>query len=420
MQTDTQVAIMGAGITGTLTACLLADAGLDVVLVDPHGEPMHGASLRNEGKIHLGFTYVGTANPATARLMIEGARVFHDTLDEVCGRLPDDSGYTDRVIYLVDPHSQFPGDELWRRSLVVAGMLEDVARYAPTLARWARTAPAKSAAASAGALAPIRRLPPALAGRLTGQARVADAWETAERAVAPGPVARHLRDAARQRALPCVKACVQRVTGQARGWRLDLDDGSSLRADVVVNCSWESRALLDAGMKARPGPVSIRYKRALFGSGLRSLTRLAPSTRILGRYGDITPYGNGEAYLSWYPAGLAGLSDDGRPPIPSPEDADSFITRTLAGLGLENTILEQPTARWEVAGGYVVAHGSGDIDHPDSPLHDRSQPDARLLAPGYVTVDTGKYSLGPLMARRAAALVRERALSPFPESKPSR
>ena len=103
----------------------------------------------------------------------------------------------------------------------------------------------------------------------------------------------------------------------------------------------------------------------------------APSTRIIGPFGDITPYGNGQAYLTWYPAGLAGLSDDGIPPTPALMDREALIAETLAGLGVDRSILEEPHASWEVAGGYIVAHGYGDIVDAQSPLHDRSCPGAR-------------------------------------------
>jgi hypothetical protein len=87
------------------------------------------------------------------------------------------------------------------------------------------------------------------------------------------------------------------------------------------------------------------------------------------------------------------------------------VEGTLHGLGLPPGLLDDPTGTWELGGGYVVAYGSGDIDTKDSPLHSRDRAGARELRPGFVSVDTGKYTLGPLMARRAAELV-ERRLSP--------
>jgi hypothetical protein len=198
------------------------------------------------------------------------------------------------------------------------------------------------------------------------------------------------------------------VTPRTAGWRVSLADGNSLAADAVVNALWESRPAIDAQVGESQPPVSIRYKYALFGTGLERLINVAPSTRILGRFGDVTPYRNGSGYLSWYPAGLAAASDDGSAPVVAPSTHDVLVAGTLSGLGLPAAMLEPGSARWETHGGFIVAQGYGDIDRVESPLHDRHCPAARELRPGYVSIDTGKYSLGPLMALRAASLVCRR------------
>jgi hypothetical protein len=82
---------------------------------------------------------------------------------------------------------------------------------------------------------------------------------------------------------------------------------------------------------------------------------------------------------------------------------DALATATLAGLGLAPNFLQSGT--WEVKGGYVVAPGSGDIDEPRSLLHRRDRAGARELSPGFVSVDTGKYTLGPMLASHAIRLI---------------
>jgi hypothetical protein len=185
------------------------------------------------------------------------------------------------------------------------------------------------------------------------------------------------------------------------GWLVGLADDRSLGCAVVVNCLWENRVIIDRQVRPSDEPTSIRYKRALFGSNVRSLASVASSTRVLGPYGDIAIYGNGDAYLSWYPAGLAARSDDGVPPPVPPTDPQTVTDATLAGLGLPRTLTTEVGASWELQGGFVVAWGRGDIDEAGSPLHERHRPGVHEVAPGFLSVDTGKYTLAPLLAGRA-------------------
>jgi len=392
---DCQVAILGGGISGCLTACLLSDEGYDVRLVDRNAQLMSAASRWNEGKIHLGFTYTGRASLETARLMIEGAAEFENVIEQVTGVTPPDDWYSTPIVYLVDPHSLFPSETLWGRARAVADLLVEHAATKPGLRRYLDGGPV------------LQALSETKAATETGLAQFGAAWRTPERAITPGPVAALIRKAVAERGIDVLCDEVRSVQRGDNGWHVQLDS-ENLTAPVVVNCTWESRAMFDAKVLDRPAPVSIRYKYSLFGTGLRHLTNLTPSTRIIGRFGDVTPYGNGQAYLSWYPAGLAGLADDGSLPKRKPLDPACLIADTLAGLGLDSSILEEPEASWEVRGGYIVAHGYGDIDDVGSPLHERSRPGPYELAPGYLSVDTGKYSLGPFVASRTTDLVRAR------------
>jgi hypothetical protein len=113
-------------------------------------------------------------------------------------------------------------------------------------------------------------------------------------------------------------------------------------------------------------------------------------------------FDDGDAYLSWYPASLVARSDAGAPPAIPPLDDRAMTRAILEGLRLPGITLDDPGARWQVRGGFVVAHGHGDIDRRDSPLHARDRVGLTELRPGYLTVDTGKLTLGPLFASHAA------------------
>lgn len=393
MLTDTQVCVLGSGIAGALTSCLLHDAGFDVILIDRSGAAMTAASRWNEGKIHLGFTYTGTPVLATARLMIAGASEFEPVLEAVTGSTLPPEWWTVPVIYLVDDHSIFPASVLWPRVQATASLLAECAASHPSLQRHLGDGPL------------LTRLPIDDAMQATAQEHVAAAWRTAERAVAPGPVAERVRNAVAARALTLLAGTVTGVAAAAGGWEVTLATGFTVTAAAVVNCLWESRRMIDRMVRPAPGPITIRYKVAIFASGALGWEAIVPSTRILGKYGDITPYGNSDLYLSWYPVGLIASSDDGVPPALPAFDQGVLRQGMIAGLGLTSTLARSLIETSTIGGGFVVADGSGDISQPASSLHERTHPGARELAPGYISVDTGKYSLGPLMARRAADLV---------------
>jgi hypothetical protein len=324
--------------------------------------------------------------------MLKGAAVFEDVLGQVTGSPVAADWYSGPVMYLVDTGSLVPPADLWRRARAVTDLLTRMAEQRPGLRRYTDHGP------------PLTRVAVEEAMAATGQSRVAAAWRTPERALDTGEVATRVRAAVADRAIPSTVGRVARVSAGGGGWSIGLEDGRAITARAVVNCLWESRSAIDRQLTHDGTPVSIRYKLGLFGSTPPELAGLEPSTRILGAYGDVTPYGTGNIYLSWYPAGLVGRSDSGDPPAVPPPDEAAVRAATIRGLGLAVAPTTAANGSFAVRGGYVVARGWGDITDRASPLHERRAPDARLLAPRFVSVDTGKYSLGPLLASRAARL----------------
>ncbi|QDV49441.1 FAD-dependent oxidoreductase [Gimesia fumaroli] len=82
------IVVLGAGLQGTCVALSLAHRGYAVTLIESHPAPLRAASLRNEGKIHLGFVYALDHSGATQRKMLEAALCFSPLLDRWCGALP--------------------------------------------------------------------------------------------------------------------------------------------------------------------------------------------------------------------------------------------------------------------------------------------------------------------------------------------
>ena len=70
------IAVLGAGLQGTCVALELAARGRRVDLYDRQSACLTGASLANEGKIHLGYVYANDASRRTARAMTRGALCF--------------------------------------------------------------------------------------------------------------------------------------------------------------------------------------------------------------------------------------------------------------------------------------------------------------------------------------------------------
>jgi hypothetical protein len=135
------------------------------------------------------------------------------------------------------------------------------------------------------------------------------------------------------------------------------------------------------------------------------VTGVPATTIVLGPFGDVVSYGDGGLYLSWYPVGRRGASSALAPPAwPSTLDVDSSAelrSAICAGLGSAiRAVAELPPellAAGEVHGSVVFAHGEGDIDDPESDLHERHRIGPRSFG-RYHSVDTGKLTTAPLFA----------------------
>ena len=71
-----RVAVLGGGLQGCCVAMALASAGVQVDLYDRNEALLNEASVRNEGKLHLGYVYAHDHSLQTARLMLLGAAAF--------------------------------------------------------------------------------------------------------------------------------------------------------------------------------------------------------------------------------------------------------------------------------------------------------------------------------------------------------
>jgi hypothetical protein len=186
------------------------------------------------------------------------------------------------------------------------------------------------------------------------------------------------------------------------GWRLD--------ADQVVNALWEGRLAIDrdVGLDVPPGWVHrLKYRViARLPDGFRDGPSL---TIVLGRYGDVVVRPDGTAYLSWYPSGLRGWTQELEPPetwdaacrgIVASEQQEAIGRSILAALDTWYAGVGRAVPL-QVDAGAIVAYGDTDVDDRNSGLHDRTRIGVTSVD-GYHSVEPGKLTTAPMFSLVAA------------------
>lgn len=409
---DTGVLVLGAGLQGTGVALELARRGIAVTLLERDEVPLNRASLRNEGKIHLGFIYANDPSLRTSMLQLEGALRFRRILarwieDEAAWLQPSTPFH-----YLVA-----------RDSLVAPERL--AAHYAAIEDRCRELLGGDAELDYLGER-PDRLVRPLERGELEAffePTRFSAGFATAERALDTERLAIALRRAVAASSLVTFlpSRVARAIARDGDGFSVEGDGAEgpwSIRAGQVVNATWEGRLALDRQL-GMPPPQNLLHRLkyrviARLPVGLRG----APSvSMVLGRYGDIVVRTDGTAYLSWYPAGLRGWSHEVEPPAEwnaacRGEVPPALAREIAAGIvaGIEPWF--PGIARSEpllVDAGAIVALGQSDVDDAKSDLHDRSHIGVTSCG-RYHSVDPGKLTTAPRyaleVADRVAALER--------------
>jgi glycine/D-amino acid oxidase-like deaminating enzyme len=408
---EARVAILGAGLFGSGLALELSRLGLPSLLIDRDFLPLQRAARRNEGKIHLGLVYAGEDSPRTAALMLEGALSFRAIVgewlrEEAWSRLSISTPYH----YLVHRDSLLTPDRLMSHYASVEQLYRDTIRTLPDVAE-----------ADYLGDRPESLWRPLEQGELERYrgAPVHAGYATVERAIDPGGLCdaltkRVLRDPAiTWRGEIVVEAVTPQKSGglRVRGWQGE-ERWQSDHA-VVVNGTWDSRLAIDSAM-GLPLPANHlqRLKYRVLVSLPKQLRGAPSQTLVLGRFGDIVIHPTGEACLSWYPEGLRGWSNALLPPAswnepclgrPEAGKAAEIASATLRALDAFLPGLAKAQVL-QVDAGVIVARGSSDVNDPASGLHSRCA--IGLLhqgSNGYLSVDQGKWTTAPLLARRVAA-----------------
>ena len=396
-----RVAVLGAGIMGCCIAPLLARRGVEVVLFESEQALLPGASRWNEGKIHLGYLYSGDRGLHTARGLLTGGLLFRPLLEELLGAgLPDVTTSPD--LYLV--HNE---------SIVSAA---DTAGYFAALTDLVREHPLAGHYPGDLRRAVTTRVPRAELDGMVDGARFQAGFATPEKSVCTRGVAGLL--AAAVQAEPGILCRTgTEVLGASRDgnarrelFRVATADGVQGPFTAVVNALWAGRPAVDRSMSVdnlyKP---SIRYRLSLFVDTEHDLS-LPCAVICTGPFGDIKNYNGRRFYLSWYPGGLVYASDDTAVPDLSciaAADRQRIADETFARLGDHIpavAALRGQATSIAVEGGWVFANGRGSLSDPAASVHRRDKVGIHQSG-GWFSVDTGKYSLAPWLAREVAGRI---------------
>ncbi|WP_292445232.1 FAD-dependent oxidoreductase [Methylibium sp.] len=401
------VTILGAGLSGASVALELATQGVAVTLIERDALPFSRASLRNEGKIHLGLIYANDRSLATARLQLEGALTFSTHLRRWLGPVADTLRRSTPFHYLVAKDSLLNADQLEAHYAAVQTLYDEQRALMPAL-DYMGTRPERLT---------VRDDPARLSAHLRME-RFAAAFETAEVAVDTAQLAHLVREALAKHPLIELRVShrVDSVAIDGPGFVVTGQGPSgpwAIRSEQVVNCLWEDRLRIDQGLGLVPPPGWVHRLKYRVIARLPQAMRQAPSvTMVLGPYGDVVVRDDGTAYFSWYPLGCKGWSHDLAPPHSwdapcraelSIDEAAAVAKEVLGAIdewypgaaGCEPLLVDA---------GAIVGYGSTDVNDPASGLHDRTRVGVNSHG-GYHSLDPGKLTTAPMFGQQAASKV---------------
>lgn len=403
------ILVLGGGSAGVCAALALAARGQNVTLLERDAVLFNRASQRNEGKIHLGLIYAAESGRATADQQLLGALSFDRLLSEWSKGASRTMRVSAPFQYLVHASSILAPDRLedhydhvqsrCREAFAQDRQLSYLGKRPDRL--WSRQARAEMA----------RWFTPEqfLAG-----------YQTEERAIDPAELGAVLTRAVRL--YPNLKIRTgHQVHAARRGPAGFVLEGSGpagtwqAEAGQVVNATWEDlyRLDLEVGLQPPKGWL-MRMKYRVLARLPESHLEAPSATLVLGPFGDVVVRPDHTAYLSWYPVGLQGWSHDMR--VPPEWDAPCAGRETPSRVREIAAEILARMDRWmpgighatpyQVDAGVILAHGTTDVDDPESGLHGRMTSGLTSMD-GWHSFNPGKLTTAPLFAAEAAAFILE-------------
>lgn len=399
MKKTPRIAVLGSGIMGGSTALFLARGGADVTLFDAASKPFSAASRWNEGKIHLGFLYSADPSLRTARHVIHGGLAFKPLVEELIGCPLDTATTSADDIYLCHRDSVVRPGAMHDYFRNVADMLRthpDARRYLVDVSH------GRVEGISPGELGAVSDSPDIIAGFRVPERSVSTTW-IADRFT--GALSSEPR--IEQRMNSRVRSVSRQTVNKAERWFVETSSGVDGPFDYIVNALWEGRMAVDQTAGLEPaGKWSNRFRLSLF-IRTREPVDVPSAIVVTGPFGDIKNYNNRDFYLSWYPLGLIADSEAIRPAAPAVPDKASgkklsgAILEKLEELLPQTSRIRERAEHMALRGGWVFAAGQGALSDPESTLHRRSG-FGMTRTGSYLSVDTGKYSTAPWLARKVA------------------
>lgn len=393
-----RVAILGGGIMGCCTALLLARRGVEVVLFDREQELLQGASRWNEGKIHLGYLYSGDRGLDTAKELLTGGLLFRPILEELLEtRLRSITRSPD--LYMVHKDS--------------IASAQDTGRYFDALTDLVRQHPLAGDYLDDLRRAATTRLGSRELADLVDTSCFQAGFSTPEKSLCTQEVADLLAAAVHLQPLIQCRLGTE-ILGAGRGgnagrggYRLATSAGEEGPFATVVNALWAGRPVIDQSLSlSNVCNPSMRYRLSLFVDTDRTL-QVPCAVICTGPFGDIKNYNGRRFYLSWYNSGLVYSSDDIRVPDVSQlaaVDESRIIDDTFAGLIRHIPAvaeIRRRAGKVALRGGWVFANGRGSLSDPAASVHRRDRVGIHQSG-GWFSVDTGKYSIAPWLAREVS------------------
>lgn len=402
-----RVMVLGAGLQGACAALVAAQRNHSVCLIEQAPRCLDRASLRNEGKIHLGHVYAHDAGFKTADLMLRSALSFAPLLERW---IPDQLDWpalrTTPFTYIITHDTLVPSSALFEHYARVEARCRELQSADADLHYlgerldwlWREERPPQGLdpAFAAGAVATpevsidLVRFRQIIADALARDPRIELLYGHAVEELTR--VSHGFSAAGR--------------TADGRRWVRD--------AGCVVNALWDGRLGIDAQLGLIPTrPWVHRLKHRVIGRTPAALAGLPSMTFVLGAFGDVVTRPDDDSlYLSWYPACQTGWSQELKPPhawgaaqtgnLGKSEQA-AIIQGTLAAFDQIIPGLGQ-TQDAVADGGVIFSWGNSNIEDRDSELHQRHRIGISG-GDGYFSIDTGKLTSAPYFAEQLGALL---------------